>query len=385
MRCDAPKAESVPAKLVGSCASLIGDPILRLRFLRRAFIAKPQPERRRWRSAVVLGVLLLIGAGASAPVLLRRPVRAAPPVRRSPSVLAAQPVLPKQPAAAATKVWMVEQTPDSELYSNGLRIEGRFVVGGKPRLYRAFPRAGADPSQWRWRTEPAGIVFHNSEGDQVPFEPDQNGLLKEHGLGLLAYARRHECYHFVIDRFGRVHRVVEETAKADHAGHSVWADADWVYVNLNSSFLGVCFEAQTRPGNTISPAQVHAGKVLVEMLRARYGILEANCVTHAQVSVNPRNFRVGYHTDWATGFPFAEVGLPNNYELPPPSLLLCGFEADSSFVELTGAGLRKALSVAEEQIQQAAATRQIPVARYRAGMRRSYAAMAAVAGGPPGQ
>jgi hypothetical protein len=379
MRTDAPRGRSVPIEVVESCASLIGDPVLRLRYLRRAMIARPKPGQRKWRPATVLAaLLLLIGASVSAPTLLRRPAH------QPQSVPRAGPLRQAQPTGVVPRVWLVDQTPDAELYSNGLRIEKQFAVAGKPRLYRAFARAATDGSRWRWRAEPAGIVFHNSESDLVPFEPDQNGLLKEHGLGLLNYARRHECYHFVVDRFGRVHRIVEETAKADHAGHSVWADADWVYVNLNASFLGLCFEAQTRPGNAISPAQIHAGNVLVEMLRSRYGIPAASCVTHAQVSVNPRNFRVGYHTDWATGFPFAEVGLPDNYELPPPSLLLFGFEADSSFVDLTGTGLRKALAVAGEQVRQAAATRQIPVARYLTGLRKSYAAIAAAAGGPTG-
>jgi hypothetical protein len=98
--------------------------------------------------------------------------------------------------------------------------------------------------------------------------------------------------------------------------------------------------------------------------------------------VNAHNFRVGYHTDWAKGFPFAELGLPDNYELPLPSLLLFGFEADSSFVELSGMGLRGALSQAEQQVEQAAATRRISVARYRADLKKRYAAMAAAAGDP---
>jgi hypothetical protein len=362
---------------VEACASLIRDPLLRLKFLRRARIAPPEPRPRTWWLATALAALaFLIAAGISAPTLLPRAAREprpAPPARRA---------SPTGPSAMVSKVWLVEQTPDSETYSNGLRIERRFAVAGPPRRYRAFARDASDGSRWFWRSEPAGIVFHNSESDILPFEPGQNGRLVEHGLGLLAYTRGRAAYHFVIDRFGRVHRIVEETAKADHAGHSIWADADWVYVNLNASFLAICFEAQTRPGSTVSPAQIHAGKVLVEMLRARYGIPAANCVTHAQVSVNPRNFCVGYHTDWATGFPFAEVGLPDNYQLLPPSLLLFGFEADSTYVNLSGTGLRKAVSLAEEQVRQAAEARHLPVARYQEGLRKSYAAMVAAAGGP---
>ena len=39
----------------------------------------------------------------------------------------------------------------------------------------------------------------------------------------------------------------------------------------------------------MNSAQVYAGRVLTEMLRARYGIPVSNCVAHAQVSVNPAN------------------------------------------------------------------------------------------------
>ena len=40
---------------------------------------------------------------------------------------------------------------------------------------------------------------------------------------LLRYVQQNRLYHYVIDRFGRVYRVVAEESKANHAGHSVWA------------------------------------------------------------------------------------------------------------------------------------------------------------------
>jgi hypothetical protein len=60
-------------------------------------------------------------------------------------------------------------------------------------------------------------------------------------------------------------------------------------------------------GAEASPAQVRAAAMLVEMLRARYRISAVNCVTHAQVSLNPSNMRVGYHMDWASKFPFEQL------------------------------------------------------------------------------
>ena len=120
--------------------------------------------------------------------------------------------------------------------------------------------------------------------------------------------RHKRAYHFVIDRFGRVFRIVQESDSANHAGRSVWADETLKYINLNHSFLGVSFETQTRSGaaaSTLNPAQIYAGRMLTEMLRSKYRIAPRNCVTHAQVSVNAAQMLVGYHTDWAANFPFS--------------------------------------------------------------------------------
>ena len=84
-----------------------------------------------------------------------------------------------------------------------------------------------------------------TEGDQVPFEVEQSEELRRIGHELLLYVRSKRAYHFLIDRFGRVFRLVIESDTANHAGHSVWADARWRYVDLNASFLGVAFEART--------------------------------------------------------------------------------------------------------------------------------------------
>ena len=60
------------------------------------------------------------------------------------------------------------------------------------------------------------------------------------------------------------------------------------------------------------------------MLRSKYDILSRNCVTHAQVSVAPWNMRLGNHVDWAANFPFGELGLANNYEMPIPAVAVFG-------------------------------------------------------------
>jgi hypothetical protein len=272
-------------------------------------------------------------------------------------------------------VWLVDQTHDFETYSNGLRIDDRYVKPNQKRIfYPVYQRGAIDPSQPEFRSEPAGIVYHTTESDQARFSPDQNATLKRIGKAVIGVVQQNHSYHFLIDRFGQVFRIVPETDVANHAGYSVWADDKIIFVNLNSSFLGVAFETQTQLGDmpSANPAQVHAARILTEMLRAKYHIPQSNCVTHAQVSVNPDNMLVGYHTDWAGNFPFHDIGLSDNYALPPASIYAFGFGFDPAFVHATGVRLWQGLALAEDQIGSQAAAHAIPVSRYRAILQKQY-------------
>jgi len=145
---------------------------------------------------------------------------------------------------------------------NGLRFEEQYAAFTQPRRHRAFVRAQS--RSWR-----------------------------RAGEGLLEYVRRSHSCHLVIDRFGRIFRVVRESDFANHAGNSVWA----------------AFEART-PGSggelAVNAAQIYTGRVLPQMLRARYDI----------PAPNPANYGVGYHLNWTANVPFAELGLAGNYKLP---------------------------------------------------------------------
>ena len=152
---------------------------------------------------------------------------------------------------------------------------------------------------------------------------------------------------------------------------SIWADSRGAYVNLNDSFLGVSFEGQTGAMDEVTPAQVTAAKELTEMLRSRYGIAAEDCVTHAQVSVNPGNMRIGAHTDWAGKFPYAGVGLPDNYSIPLASMYIFGFEYDNVFLRATGTRWR-GLDLAELQVARKAAAEGLETARYRAILQHRY-------------
>ena len=356
-----PRARHVQiARVAGS----IGDPVLRLRFLKTATEQSSVGARIRFYwivwSALLLTMLI--------PSLVRRAAGSPEPLKTQ--VLRAEPPHTHdfKDAVKVAPVWQVEKAGDSEVYSNGLRVDTRFTVLNHPRLYLAFPRDGNHSNGPIPRSQPVGIVYHTTESQQAPFVAQDNRVLMRLGESLLEYVRRERAYHYLIDRFGRVYRVVAESDAADHAGYSVWADDKWLYVNLNDSFFGVSFEARSHPDQSegvVSPAQIRAAAMLTEMLRSRYQISAENCVTHAQVSVNPSNMQAGYHTDWAAGFPFEALGLPDNYELAPPSLWAFGFTP-------TGNPGSPGVKLAEQDLSSNAARSGMPLEAYRKRLQKQY-------------
>jgi len=361
LRIERRQVREVPLTKIAGC---IGDPVLRLRFLRAAAPRKSEKRMRRW---LLWGAILLITV---APFLMKlaagKPETHIVPVAPPHAVIAAEHIAP---------VWKVEDTGDSEVYSNGLRIDTRYVAHTIARRYTAFQRDGANRVRRVPQFQPAGIVYHISESCQAPFDAQNTPVLKRLGESLLEYVRREHAYHYVIDRFGRVYRVVAESDIAYHAGHSVWADDRSFYVNLNESFLAISFEAETRPGQSegfVAPGQIRAASMLTEMLRNRYAIPAANCVTHAQVSVNPSNMLVGYHTDWAAGFPFAQLGLPDNYEQALPAVWAFGFECDPAWLALGGRPISTGAEIARESLLRRAADAGLRPAEYRKALRQQY-------------
>lgn len=348
------------------------DPSDRLQFLRRT-MAEPVPNNPRPPKGFRPSLEMLVRHGKRCSVMAVTLLLAFESTETTTLVPRRQRV--------NGQISLVQKTSQFDLYSNGLRIEDQYATSTAPRRYLVFAanRAGALAAAPQWRTEPAGIVYHTTESHWAPFEESENQSLRRAGEGLLAYVSRRHSYHFVIDRFGRVFRVVRETDYANHAGNSIWADRLWTYINLNQSFLGVAFEARSKPDGAepaVNAAQVYAGRILTDMLRAHYRIAASNCVAHAQVSVNPANHGVGYHLDWAANLPFAELGLPDNYKLALPSVALFGFTADPAQIELsTGSaahGMSQGLKAAVAEISGAAAAQGLPVEGYRKQLQQRY-------------
>jgi N-acetylmuramoyl-L-alanine amidase len=229
-------------------------------------IARRRLGSRMAAVAAVLALAALLGAG-----ILRatRPSVTTPALAAVPTLPVAE-SLPLLPAAVApSAIWLVEKGADWELFSNGLRIDTTFAVTGDPRRFKVFEQGlGLKEEVY---TKPVGIVFHTSESDIWPLEASFNESLRDSSQHLLRYLVRNRCYNYLIDRFGRVYRVVEEETKANHAGTSIWANGKNIYLNLNNSFLGVSFETRWEGGRAlpITQAQLAAGRSLTEYLRLR--------------------------------------------------------------------------------------------------------------------
>jgi hypothetical protein len=304
--------------------------------------------------AAAVAVVLALAAAAYRPARQASAGAEAVPVLAAslplPSVAEALPPVP--PGVKPTAIWLVEKGDGWEQYSNGLRVDSTYAVGGDPRHYRVFDEK--DGLKGPVETKPVGILFHTSESDVWPLEAANNERLRESSHGLLRYVHRLRLYNYVVDRFGRVFRVVEEEAKANHAGNAVWARDGDVYLSLNNAFLGICFETRWDGGRAlpITAAQLAAGRSLTDYLRQRWAIAPEMCVTHGLTSVNPKKHLIGHHMDWARGFPFEAFGLPNQYARSAASVALFGFGYDGDFLKVLGepwAGVRSAeRALAEE-------------------------------------
>jgi hypothetical protein len=279
------------------------------------------------------------------------------------------------------EVWLVETTGEGELYSNGLRILNEYVTHSGPRSFAVFsPGADGMPGAPQRRDHPLGIVFHTTVSDFAPpLERENNQLIRYRGGRLLTYIAREHLYNFVIDRFGRVYRTVPENEYCYHAGYSLWAEGGELYFNLNHSFIAIAFETRPEalepnapPQEAVTPAQVASARLLTQMLREKFGIVEGNCVTHEMISVNPEKMLIGYHTDWKGRFPFTAVGLPDNYQRTLPSITEWGFRYDAQFSEELDGRLWPGVRGSVKQFEKEARARELSVDRYRRQQQQKY-------------
>ena len=294
-------------------------------------------------------------------------------------------------------IWLVEKTSDREIYSNRLQIITTYTISNLPREYYRFPKNSDQwPPESKIRDEISGIVYHASESDLYPFMPEMNHSILKYSKRLIKYLLRKKSYNYFIDRFGRVYRLVQEDHAAFHAGNSIWADDEEIYLNLNHAFLGICFEGNDFEENNIrnqkksqstnlkssllkptgissfNEAQLRSGKELTDWLRTKYNIPQHNCVPHALISVNADRKLIGYHLDLSRGFPFAKFGLSDKYQEPLPSIVEFGFLYDSYFEKIFNGKLWSGIGYSEEILRRKAVNSGMSLAEYRKSLHQRF-------------
>mgnify|MGYP000166547941 CR=1 FL=1 len=294
-------------------------------------------------------------------------------------------------------IWLVEKTADREFYSNRLQIITTYTISNIPREYYRFSRnSDYSPANSKVTNKISGIVYHASESDLYPFMPEMNSSILSYSKRLIKYLLRKKSYNFFIDRFGRVYRLVQEDHAAFHAGKSIWADDETLYLNLNHSFIGICFEGKDfqeintgkqkkgRPANpksfhlqstgisSFNEAQLRSGKELTDWLRVKYNISQQNCVPHALISVNTKRMLIGFHLDLSRGFPFARLGLTDKYQKPLPSMVEFGFRYDKYFEKIFNGNLWRGIGYSEEILQRRARNSGMSFAEYRKRLQQRF-------------
>jgi hypothetical protein len=361
------RLQALPAApLRWAATRILGVEELRPLFSHNPYGALEPPRRRRpplprrARRAVNAAAVLIMAAGglALAAYPLSRGLDATPGVvalaTPRPAPQGAAGLAPARGGVTPERIWLVDSGAAFELYSNGLRIDTTWAVRGEPRRYRVFTEKAGMGAEVH--DKPIGIVYHTSESDLWPLEESFNEKLRDSSQDLLRYLRRNQVYHYLVDRFGRVYRVVEEKDKANHAGMSIWSEGERVYLNLNGPTIGVSFETRWEGGRAlpITRAQLEAGRSLSDYLRHKWQIAPAMCVTHGLASVNPRKHLIGHHLDWARGFPFDAFSLPDHYKTESPAVRL-GFSWDDRFITVMGEPWPGAAEAAERLSSEAAA------------------------------
>jgi N-acetylmuramoyl-L-alanine amidase len=138
----------------------------------------------------------------------------------------------------------------------------------------------------------------------------------ERALATLRDVARKVSAHYLIARDGTVHQLVDEAARAWHAGESWWGG----HTDLNSASIGI--ELDNTGEEPFAEAQIAALLALLEEVTARHAIPRANILGHGDVAPT-RKSDPSHLFPWAR---LARQGFGLWCEAPPPSAP-AGFDA----------------------------------------------------------
>jgi N-acetylmuramoyl-L-alanine amidase len=135
-----------------------------------------------------------------------------------------------------------------------------------------LPQRAGIPAEWQPSPnfdarKPNFVVLHHTSSDSAA-----------HALRTLTDPLRRVSAHYLIGRDGRIIQLVDERARAWHAGESKWGqDTD-----LNSTSLGI--ELDNNGEEPFPEAQISALLRLLADIKERYRIPIANFLGHADVA-----------------------------------------------------------------------------------------------------
>jgi N-acetylmuramoyl-L-alanine amidase len=199
----------------------------------------------------------------------------------------------------------------------GLLLLGAAAAGcGGLPLYTTLP-VEQRPSPNFSERRPNFVILHHTTNDSA-----------ERALATLTNPARRVSAHYLVGRDGRIYYLVDELARAWHAGESYWGGNR----DLNSASIGI--ELDNNGAEPYPEPQIEALFALLADLRARYRIPADNFLGHGEVSP-------GRKTDPNELFPWqrlAQAGFGLWCEPPYPApapgadgiLLLAAFGYDVS-------------------------------------------------------
>lgn len=128
-------------------------------------------------------------------------------------------------------------------------------------------RARWQPSPNFDQRRPNFVILHQTSNDNVAT-----------ALATLTDRQRQVSAHYLIARDGAIVQLVEEAARAWHAGESWWGGN----TDLNSSSIGI--ELDNTGDEDFAEAQISSLLVLLDQLRARYRIPTPNYLGHGDIA-----------------------------------------------------------------------------------------------------
>ena len=115
--------------------------------------------------------------------------------------------------------------------------------------------------------KPNYVILHHTGSDNA-----------DRALRTLTSAESRVSAHYLIDRDGKTIQLVEESARAWHAGKSYWGGN----TDMNSVSVGI--ELDNNGSEPFAEAQIEALLILLADLKQRHNIPAANFIGHADVA-----------------------------------------------------------------------------------------------------